>query len=579
MPLAKKEIERIEEEERVRAEARLKYTNESKKIKCPKCGSLKIKNLNNYFIQGLVVMIIAITLLASSSPENIAFAIIGSLLMLLSIGLWIAGSLSLNRKKRQCESCDCVFFTDAKGLIIDDYLEKEEKSKPKNDSEIVKREEGIVIKVIYWLLAIFCALIAWIIIGGIWYVSIPAIIIFSSIKVIKKDSNGKYRIEHVKLLNWLKSILNIKHSPSFGQMFAFGLIAILSATIICAVIIYWHYSIPVFLILWVWIKSKWYKNSKIIATCCLSLIIIAMPFLINYLERPAAISMLSPNDGYSIQSDKTTIEGKVDPSSATVKINDILIPVSNGSFKYEVTLPNEENNFTVYAINKKLESTAISKTIKIKRIFTDSEIEAKKQAEEDAKIKAEAEAKVAEEAKAKIEAEDKIRLQQYEAEEAAREKEKQVALSSMKKTYDDVYKVTDYSDYSSPSSHNTKNVRLYIRKFDDGNTFLRLVISYSAHEWLFVKKYIFTVDGKNHEFTPANVSSDNYDTIWEWSDDAIKSNTGIITDGYLAIMAIANSKEAKIRYVGSQYISDRNITASEKTAINNVLTVYETLKR
>lgn len=139
------------------------------------------------------------------------------------------------------------------------------------------------------------------------------------------------------------------------------------------------------------------------------------------------------------------------------------------------------------------------------------------------------------------------------------------ALARMKKTYDDIGKVTDYTDPSSPKTVATNNIRLYIRKFDNGYTVLRFVVSYAADDWLFVQKYIFSADGKSYEITPQEVNRDNRVTIWEWSDEQITS------DELEVVTAIINSQKAKMRYEGRQYYKDRVITVSEKTALKNVL--------
>ncbi len=136
---------------------------------------------------------------------------------------------------------------------------------------------------------------------------------------------------------------------------------------------YWYYVLPLFFIWWVWEKTNLNNKMKLAIICFLVIFVISITSYFHYLDRVVTIETLSPEDGFSTQSDKTLIRGTIDPSNATIKINDISIPVNNGSFEYEANLPNEENSFTIYAINKKMESTAISKTIKIKRIFTEAE--------------------------------------------------------------------------------------------------------------------------------------------------------------------------------------------------------------
>lgn len=59
--------------------------------------------------------------------------------------------------------------------------------------------------------------------------------------------------------------------------------------------------------------------------------------------------------------------------------------------------------------------------------------------------------------------------------------------------------------------------------------------------------------------------------IWEWLDRSVGSHE------YQIIKAVADAKDAKIRFVGRQYHKDRVITMREKQALKNVLDAYEAL--
>jgi hypothetical protein len=151
------------------------------------------------------------------------------------------------------------------------------------------------------------------------------------------------------------------------------------------------------------------------------------------------------------------------------------------------------------------------------------------------------------------------------------EERKKTALRKMRTKYDDIKGITWYQDKSTSNYTNVNNVYIYIGKEKTGGPWLRFRIQYAGEDWLFIEQYIFSVDGKNFEVIPTEVERDNSTTVWEWYD------TGIETAPHELIHAIIQSKNAKVRYVGRQYHKDRTITASEKTAMKNVLDAYEAL--
>jgi hypothetical protein len=119
------------------------------------------------------------------------------------------------------------------------------------------------------------------------------------------------------------------------------------------IFIHWYYVFPIILIWWVWRKVKLNNKIKSVIICFIVIILMSAVSYFSYSDRVATIEILSPEDGFSVQSDKALIRGTIDPSTAKIKINDIFIPVNNGSFEYEASLPNEENTFIIYAINKR----------------------------------------------------------------------------------------------------------------------------------------------------------------------------------------------------------------------------------
>jgi len=144
--------------------------------------------------------------------------------------------------------------------------------------------------------------------------------------------------------------------------------------------------------------------------------------------------------------------------------------------------------------------------------------------------------------------------------------EQNVLLSKLVVEYDDVRKISFYYDKTSNRNYDTNDVMLYISQRDGGAPQFHLKIHYTSDDWLFIKRYYFVTDGKTSQLVPGKVERDNGSgAIWEWSDAGVDSNVlEIIND-------IISSKEAKIRYDGTQYYDDRVITNREKTALKNVL--------
>lgn len=101
---------------------------------------------------------------------------------------------------------------------------------------------------------------------------------------------------------------------------------------------------------------------------------------------------------------------------------------------------------------------------------------------------------------------------------------------------------------------------------------IRFQIQYYAEDWLFIKKYQFSIDGNAYELIPDNVETDHSGgKIWEWCDQSIRG------DDMLIIKALAVAKSAKIKFVGRQYSEVRTITAKELESIKNVLDLYSAM--
>ena len=186
-------------------------------------------------------------------------------------------------------------------------------------------------------------------------------------------------------------------------------------------------------------------------------------------------------------------------------------------------------------------------------------------------------------AKELLEATD-VELQKIAAEKERAEKEKAEkearhlanATKKMRKSYDDISGTTWYYDKTSPRYLNTRtDFGAYIGKEKYGVPRLRLRILYVADDWLFIEKYMIKVDGRVYAITESKYGEIETDNggggIWEWLDRSVGSRE------YQIIKAVADAKDAKIRFVGRQYHKDRVITMREKQTLKNVLDAYEAL--
>ncbi|MGE9616769.1 MAG: hypothetical protein ACQPRJ_04305 [Solitalea-like symbiont of Acarus siro] len=127
-----------------------------------------------------------------------------------------------------------------------------------------------------------------------------------------------------------------------------------------------------------------------------------------------------------------------------------------------------------------------------------------------------------------------------------------------------------YSDKRTPKYSNENFIYPYIGRSDD-HVWLRLKYQYASEDWLFINKAILLVDGVKYEIY-GTWERDHNTSIWEWFDSPVTYSEIFMLE------EIANSKSAKIRYIGTQYHKDRVITKKEKSIIKNTLEVFDGLK-
>jgi len=147
------------------------------------------------------------------------------------------------------------------------------------------------------------------------------------------------------------------------------------------------------------------------------------------------------------------------------------------------------------------------------------------------------------------------------------------ALSKMRIVKDDVKNRNFYYDKSSPKYVNANGFHLYAGQVSGSDPYLFLTIQYFGSDWLFIKSYFFNIDGKTYEITPdyGVIETDNDTDVWEWY------NEPATAENIEMIQKIIESKKTVLRQEGSKYYKDVTITQTQKSALKNVLTVYQGL--
>jgi len=304
----------------------------------------------------------------------------------------------------------------------------------------------------------------------------------------------------------------------------------------------WFISIPAIGVYLIIKKTNLTKGKKWLASAGFVVAyIIVFGMISQTVAKEPTITISEPQNNILTENKEVSIKGKVEPQASTLKINEENVSFDiDGNFNYQAKLPNENNVFVIVANNNlKIKKQELI----IRRTLTEQEKAeiAKKQKEEQDKIKAE-------------------------------EKRKADVLAKMRVKTDDIKKVSFYSDKTTPERADTNNINLYIIKsLESDSKVLKLRIQYEGDNWLFIQKYTIKADDKILEIIPPEVERDNYANVWEWSDFAPSD------EQINHLIAVVNSKEAKIRYEGPTYQKDRIITQAEKTAIKNVLEAYKAL--
>lgn len=147
-------------------------------------------------------------------------------------------------------------------------------------------------------------------------------------------------------------------------------------------IAFWYIAIPALAIWYLYKKDKRFSpKTKLIFSIIVSIIFLSLGGMSLYSNRAPSLVVTSPDNGTSVQAERILVKGSVSPNKSTISMNGIPIEVDNeGHFSYDIRLKNENNSLTIEAVNNGKKDT---KTLSIKRIFTQEELTAiEKQKEE-----------------------------------------------------------------------------------------------------------------------------------------------------------------------------------------------------
>lgn len=133
-----------------------------------------------------------------------------------------------------------------------------------------------------------------------------------------------------------------------------------------------------------------------------------------------------------------------------------------------------------------------------------------------------------------------------------------------------------YEPASAPKYVNRNGLYAYFNYKDEktrpGDIYWTM--QFYGDDWLFIKSYIFLIDGKQYSFVPGEVRTDsgNGGMVWEWF------NEQATPDAMVILRAISTSKTAKVRMLGSDYRKDVTINEAQKLGIKRILMLHDALE-
>ena len=124
-------------------------------------------------------------------------------------------------------------------------------------------------------------------------------------------------------------------------------------------------------------------------------------------------------------------------------------------------------------------------------------------------------------------------------------------------------------NYGRTNSH----IKFYISVREYGEPYLRFKLNYSSEDWLFVDYFKVTTSDSNWTSDTYTFERDNRSgTIWEWID--INATDEIVTE----LRKVAEDDDSMLRFYGSKYYKDMNISNEMRKNIIDVLDLYSIMK-
>lgn len=130
-----------------------------------------------------------------------------------------------------------------------------------------------------------------------------------------------------------------------------------------------------------------------------------------------------------------------------------------------------------------------------------------------------------------------------------------------------------YTPKSAPQYTNRNGIYCYFQTENGMPSNLRFRVQYYDDDWLFFSRIQFSIDDKAYEYIPRNTETDsgNGGYIWEWFDESATNSDKEL------LYALANAKNAKMKFIGRQYYDIKTITQQQILDIKRTLELYNAL--
>jgi len=159
----------------------------------------------------------------------------------------------------------------------------------------------------------------------------------------------------------------------FNQKVDKKIFSIIGKILIFILSIYiWYLSIPIFIMWYIWKKTKWNRKRKFFGTAMSIVLLFILTGIFFYMNRVPALNIIEPETNTTVQKNSIQIKGNFEPKNSKISINGIVLSAENGEFDYLAKLTQETNLFVIEVKNG---GSKIEEEVVVKRIFTEAEKE------------------------------------------------------------------------------------------------------------------------------------------------------------------------------------------------------------